>query len=89
MKKVPINETGISIKGLMAMIQSLKNRKMMKKYKIVQIKSRIRKPEKQKRTLDALGIRRMNSSVIVNASPQIEGMIQKVQHLVRVEGVKE
>ncbi|MFO7998033.1 MAG: 50S ribosomal protein L30 [Bacteroidales bacterium] len=61
----------------------------MKKYKIVQIKSRIRKPEKQKRTLDALGIRRMNSSVIVNASPQIEGMIQKVQHLVRVEEVKE
>lgn len=66
-----------------------KNRKMMKKYKIVQIKSRIRKPEKQKRTLDALGIRRMNSSVIVNASPQIEGMIQKVQHLVRVEEVNE
>lgn len=62
---------------------------MMKKYKIVQIKSRIRKPEKQKRTLDALGIRRMNSSVIVNASPQIEGMIQKVQHLVRVEEVNE
>ena len=61
----------------------------MKKYKIVQIKSRIRKPEKQKRTLDALGIRRMNSSVIVNASPQIEGMIQKVQHLVRVEEVNE
>lgn len=61
----------------------------MKKYRIVQIKSRIGKPEKQKRTLDALGIRKMNNPVVIVASPQVEGMIQKVQHLVRVEEVNE
>jgi large subunit ribosomal protein L30 len=61
----------------------------MKKYRIVQIKSRIGKPEKQKRTLDALGIRKMNNPVVIEASPQVEGMINKVQHLVRVEEVNE
>jgi large subunit ribosomal protein L30 len=61
----------------------------MKKYRIVQIKSRIGKPERQKRTLDALGIRKMNNPVVIEASPQVEGMIQKVQHLVRVEEVNE
>jgi large subunit ribosomal protein L30 len=61
----------------------------MKKYRITQIKSRIGKPERQKRTLDALGIRKMNTSVLIEASPQVEGMINKVQHLVRVEEVNE
>jgi len=57
----------------------------MKKYKIVQVKSRIGRPAKQKRTLDALGLTRMGRTVVIEASPQVEGMINKVQHLVSVE----
>ena len=59
----------------------------MKKYKIVQIRSRIGRPGIQKRTLDALGIKKMNRPVVVNASPQVEGMIRKVAHLLSVEEV--
>jgi len=57
----------------------------MKKLKITQIKSRIGYPLRQKRTLDALGIRRMNQTVEVNATPQILGMVSKINHLLRVE----
>lgn len=59
----------------------------MKKYKIVQIKSRIKQPAVQKRTLDALGLRKLHREVIVEGTPQIEGMIAKVKHLIRVEEV--
>lgn len=59
----------------------------MKKLKITQIKSRIGYPLRQKRTLDALGIRRMNQTVEVNATPQILGMVKKINHLLRVEEV--
>ncbi len=61
----------------------------MKKYKIVQIRSRIGRPGDQKRTLDALGVRKMNRPVYVNASPQVEGMINKVKHLLSVEEIDE
>ncbi len=61
----------------------------MKKYKLVQIRSRIGRPAVQKRTLDALGITRMGRSVVVEGSPQVEGMINKVKHLLSVEEVKE
>jgi large subunit ribosomal protein L30 len=57
----------------------------MKKYKIVQVRSRIGRPDRQKKTLDALGLTRMGKVVVINASPQVEGMITKVNHLVRVE----
>ncbi len=59
----------------------------MKKYKITQTRSRIGRPYKQKRTLDALGVRRMNRPVYVNGTPQVEGMINKVKHLLSVEEV--
>ncbi len=59
----------------------------MKKLRIKQIKSIIDRPERQKRTIRALGIRKMNQVVEVEATPQIEGMINKVQHLVKVEEV--
>ncbi len=61
----------------------------MKKYKIVQIRSRIGRPGVQKRTLDALGVKKMNRPVYVNASPQVEGMIRKVSHLLTIEEVNE
>ena len=59
----------------------------MKKIKITQVKSAIDRPERQKLTLQALGLTRMNASREVEASPQILGMIRKVEHLVQVEEV--
>lgn len=56
----------------------------MKKIKIKQIKSRIGSPKDQKKTLDALGLRRMNRVVEHNATPQILGMVNKVKHLIKV-----
>jgi large subunit ribosomal protein L30 len=57
----------------------------MKKIRITQIKSGIGRPLRQKRTLQALGIRKMHHSVEKDATPQILGMVAKVNHLVTVE----
>ena len=57
----------------------------MKKIKVTQIKSVIDRAERQKRTMIALGLKKMNASVEVEASPQILGMVRKVDHLVKVE----
>ncbi len=59
----------------------------MTKIRITQIKSKNGQPEKQKRTLEALGIRKMHHSVEHQATPQIMGMIQKIRHLVKVEEI--
>ena len=53
--------------------------------KIKQVKSRIKCPAVQKRTLDALGLRKMNQVVVKEENPAILGMINKVRHLVEVE----
>lgn len=60
----------------------------MAKIKVTQIKSGIDRPEYQKRTLVALGLRKMNATVEVEATPQIQGMVKTVHHLVKVEEVK-
>ena len=52
--------------------------------KVKQVKSRIGAPIDQKRTLDALGLRKLNSVVEREATPQVLGMINKVKHLVVV-----
>lgn len=57
----------------------------MAKIKVTQVRSSIDHPERQKRTLQALGLRKTNSSVEVEATPQIKGMVTKVLHLVKVE----
>ena len=57
----------------------------MKKIKITQIKSGIDRPERQKLTLKALGLTKVNASKEVDANPQILGMIRKVNHLIKVE----
>lgn len=57
----------------------------MKKIKITQVKSAIDRPERQKLTLQALGLNKLNSSKEVEATPQILGMVTKVNHLVKVE----
>ena len=56
-----------------------------KKLKITQIKSGIGSPLDQKRTIRALGLKRMNDSVEQADTPAVRGMIFKVKHLVKVE----
>ena len=58
------------------------------KIKITQIRSIIHQIGRQKRTIEALGLKRMHHSVIHDATPQILGMAEKVKHLVKVEDVK-
>jgi large subunit ribosomal protein L30 len=60
----------------------------MKKIRIKQVKSAIDRPERQKRTLRALGITKMHQTVEVEATPQIEGMVRKISHLLTVEEVQ-
>ncbi len=57
----------------------------MKKIKITQVKSGIDRSERQKLTLKALGLNKMNATKEVEATPQILGMVKKVNHLVKVE----
>jgi len=57
----------------------------MKKVKVTQVKSVIDRSERQKRTMQALGLTKMNRTVEKEATPQILGMITKVSHLVKVE----
>jgi len=57
----------------------------MAKIAITQIKSRINAPKVQKRTLDALGLHKMNRTVEHEDCPVIRGMVKTVSHLVKVE----
>ena len=59
----------------------------MAKIKITQVKSGIDRSERQKQTLIALGLRKINASREVEATPQILGMVNKVSHLIKVEEV--
>ncbi len=54
------------------------------KIKVTQVRSIIDRPERQKRTVRALGLKKMNASVEVEATPQILGMVRKVSHLITV-----
>ncbi|MEN8191240.1 MAG: 50S ribosomal protein L30 [Bacteroidota bacterium] len=62
---------------------------MTKKLNITQIKSTIDRPKKQKMTIEALGLKKLNNSIIHNDTPQIRGMINKVSHLLKVEEIEE
>jgi len=57
----------------------------MAKIRIKQIRSKNKKPWRQKLTLEALGFKRMNQVVEHEATPQILGMVEKVKHLVQIE----
>jgi len=59
----------------------------MKKIRITQVKSGIGHTERQKRTLEALGLKRIRHSVELDATPQILGMCKKLEHLVKVEEI--
>ena len=60
----------------------------MKKIKVTQVRSKIRRPQDQKRTLEALGLRKLNQVVEHDATPTILGMVNKVKHLISVEEIK-
>lgn len=61
---------------------------MAKKIKVKKVKSAINRTKKQKRTLEALGLRKIGQVVEHDATPNILGMINKVEHLVSVEETK-
>ncbi|MCK4662877.1 MAG: 50S ribosomal protein L30 [Bacteroidales bacterium] len=60
----------------------------MSKIRIILKRSKIGHPERQKKTIKALGLNKVNSSVEVEATPQILGMVNKVKHLVVTEKIK-
>ena len=60
-----------------------------RKIAITQVRSRIGRPEKHRRILEALGIKRHQQTVIHNDTPAIRGMIEQVSHLVQVTEVTE
>lgn len=60
----------------------------MKKIKVTLVKSPIDRPERQKLTLQALGLNKTNSVKELEATPQVLGMVRKVNHLVKVEEAK-
>lgn len=57
----------------------------MAKIRIKKVKSTINRPKDQKLTMQALGLNKMNQQVEVEATPQILGMVRKVNHLINVE----
>ncbi|UKJ07099.1 50S ribosomal protein L30 [Solitalea lacus] len=59
----------------------------MAKIKITQIRSVIDRPERQKKTMVALGLTKINKSVEVEATPAIIGMVKQVSHLVAIENI--
>lgn len=59
----------------------------MAKIRITQIKSVIDRSERQKKTMQALGLNKINQAVEVEATPSIIGMVRKVNHLVAVESI--
>jgi large subunit ribosomal protein L30 len=61
--------------------------KHMEKLRITAVKSVIDRSQRQKDTVRALGLRKMNHTVEVEATPQVMGMIEKVKHLLKVEKV--
>ena len=56
----------------------------MAKIKVTQIKSAINRPKRQKLTLKALGLGKLNRTVEHEATPQILGMVKKVEHMVKI-----
>ncbi len=61
----------------------------MARLKVTQVRSVIDRPKDQKATVRALGLHRIDDSVVKDDRPEIRGMIDKVSHIVRVEEVEE
>ncbi len=63
-------------------------KKKLERVRITWVRSAIGRQGKQKRIIAALGLHRLNESVVHDDSPRIRGMITKVEHLVRTEQAK-
>ena len=61
----------------------------MKKLKITQVRSYIGRPEEQRKVLRGLGLGKMNRVVVLEDTPEVRGMVNKVNHLVRYEVIEE
>ena len=61
----------------------------MAKLKITQVRGLVGKPKRQRRTMEALGLRGRHKTVVLEDGPQLRGMLKKVPHLVSVEEVDE
>jgi large subunit ribosomal protein L30 len=59
----------------------------MTKIRYTQVKSKIGSTHRQKKTLEALGLKKISNSVETEATPQILGMLEKVRHLLKIEEV--
>ena len=59
----------------------------MAKIRITAVKSTIDRPKRQKQTMKALGLKKVHHAVETEATPQILGMVKKVEHLVKVENI--
>ena len=59
----------------------------MAQVKVTLTRRLIGRPEDQRATVKALGLKKTNSQVVKEVTPQIEGMLHKVRHLVKVEEV--
>jgi large subunit ribosomal protein L30 len=59
----------------------------MSKIKVTQIRSHIDRPQSQKDTIKALGLGKISKSKVHESNPQIQGMINKVAHLISVENL--
>jgi large subunit ribosomal protein L30 len=57
----------------------------MSRIRLTQIRSTIKRPARQVKTMEALGLKKINSSVEHNVTPQIMGMVDRVRHLLKVE----
>lgn len=78
----------LHIKDKLIWIKYLTDKKfVMAKIKVTQIKSRIGSTVRQKRTLDALGLKKLHNPKVHEATPQVMGMVEKVRHLVKTEEV--
>jgi large subunit ribosomal protein L30 len=62
--------------------------KLSRKLRIKYVKSAIGYSERHKGTIRALGLRRLNQSVVMEDTPSLRGMLLKVNHLVKVEEVE-
>ena len=60
---------------------------MSSKVRVVLVRSLIGSTQSQRATVASLGLRRMHSSVELEKSPEVEGALRKVQHLVKVESI--
>jgi len=61
----------------------------VKKLKITQVRSYIGRPEEQRKVLRGLGLGKMNRVVVLEDKPEVRGMVNKVNHLVRYEVIEE